>query len=163
MSAAACREALSALLASHVAQIDAANVYLQGIRQAIASNEPENLQRSLERPEFDVDAIEGLEAERHRVLEAHGFSADFAGFEQCIDWCDDAAGGLAELYRQLVQGLIALQHSIQLNQLLVDRGKDRVRRSLCLLSGLGNAAQCKTYGSDGKAEPASGRRDIAIA
>ena len=162
MSAKACREDLGELLASHVAQIDAATAYLRGVKQAIARNDLENLQQSLEQPDFDVDAIERLEAERHRLLETHGFGADLAGFEQCIAWCDDADGGLAERYRQLVQSLIALQHSIQLNQLLVNRGKDRVRRSLCLLGGLGGG-QARTYGSDGKAEQAGGRRDIAIA
>ena len=163
MSAAACREALSALLARHVAQIDAANAYLRAVKQAIADNDLESLQHSLDRPAFDVDALERLEAERHRLLDAHGFSADSGGFEKCIDWCDDPAGELADGYARLVEGLVALQHSIQLNQLLVNRGKDRVRRSLCLLGGLGSAGQCKTYGSDGKAEQPTGRRDIAIA
>ena len=163
MSAAACREALSALLARHVALIDTANAFLQGVRQAIAENDAEALQRSLERPEFEVDAIERLEGERHRLLEAHGFGTDAASFEKCIEWCDDGSGRVAEHYRQLVQGLVALQHSIQLNQLLVDRGKDRVRRSLCLLGGLGGAGQYKTYGSDGKARQADGRRNIATA
>ncbi len=163
MSAAACRQAMSTLLTRHVAQIEAATAYLRRVKQAIAENDREALQGLLEHPEFDVDAIERLENERHRLLEAHDFATDAAGFEQCIAWCDDAAGGLAGLYRQLVQGLIELQHSIQLNQLLVDRGKDRVRRSLCLLGGIGGGGQCRTYGSDGKTEPASGHRDIAIA
>ncbi len=163
MSAVDCREAMGALLASHVAQIDAANAYLQEVKRAVAESDLESLQRSLEQPDFDVDAIERLEGERHRLLQSQGFTADFAGFERCIAWCDDAAGSLAELYRQLVQGLVALQHSIQLNQLLVDRGRDRVRRSLCLLGGIAGAGQCKTYGSDGKAEQSAGRRDIAIA
>ena len=163
MSAADCRRTLSALLARHVAQIDAATAYLRRVKQAIAENDREALQGLLEHPEFDVATIERLEDERHRLLEAHDFAADSGGFEQCIAWCDDAAGGLAGLYRQLVQGLIELQHSIQLNQLLVDRGRDRVRRSLCLLGGTEAAGQYRTYGSDGKAEPAGGRRDIAIA
>ncbi len=163
MSASACREALGALLARHVTQIDAANGYLQAVKRAIADSDIDTLQRSLESPEFDVGAIEELEAERHRLLESHGFTADFAGFERCIEWCDDTTGGLAELYRQLVEGLVALQHSIQLNQLLINRGKDRVRRSLCLLGGLGGAGQYKTYDSDGKAELPAGRRNIAIA
>lgn len=163
MSAVDCREAMGALLARHVAQIDAANAYLQEVKRAVAESDLESLQRSLEQPDFDVNAIERLEGERHRLLQSQGFTADFAGFERCIAWCDDDAGSLAELYRQLVQGLVALQHSIQLNQLLVDRGRDRVRRSLCLLGGIAGAGQCKTYGSDGKAEQSAGRRDIAIA
>ncbi len=163
MNAKACREDLSALLANHVAQIDVATAYLRSVKQAIADNNVENLQQALEHPDFDVDAIERLEVERHRLLETHGFSANFAGFEKCIAWCDDADGGLAKLYQQLVQSLIALQHSIQLNQLLVNRGRDRVRRSLSLLSGLGGAGQARTYGSDGKPEPTAGRRDIATA
>ena len=163
MSAAACREALSALLARHVAQIGAANDYLRAVKQAITDNDLETLKHSLDRPDFDVAAIEALEDERHRLLEVYGFGTDFAGFERCIEWCDDPDGELADGYRQLVKGLVELQHSIQLNQLLVNRGKDRVRRSLCLLGGLGNAGQGKTYGSDGKAELPAGRRDIAIA
>ena len=157
-----CREQLTALLEEHIQRISGASDYLAGIRQAIAENQLERLQDSLAKPEFAVDDIEQLEQQRHQLLSNYGFSQDADGFAQCMAWCDDEKQRVSELYRQLIQNLVQLQHSIQVNSLLVDRGRDRVRRSLGILTGLGNTDSSKTYSSDGTLG-SSDPRDIAIA
>ena len=158
-----CREQLTALLAEHHQRITRASEYLASIKQAIAENRLESLQNSLSEPDFKIEEIEELEQQRYQLLADYGFNQDAEGFEKCMAWCDDEQKKVARLYQQLIQGLVQLQHSIQVNSLLVNRGRDRVRRSLGILTGLGTAGSCKTYSSDGKAQEASGRRDIAIA
>ena len=158
-----CREQLTALLEEHNQRITRASEYLAGIKQAIAENRLESLQNSLSKPDFAVDEIEQLEQQRYQLLSNYGFDQDAEGFNKCMTWCDDEQQQVARLYRQLEENLVQLQHSIQINSLLVNRGRDRVRRSLGILTGIGAAGNCKTYSSDGKALSASDQRDIAIA
>ena len=158
-----CREQLTALLEEHNQRITSASEYLAGIKQAIAENQLESLQQSLSKPDFAVEDIEQLEQQRHQLLSDYGFSQDAQGFEKCMAWCDDKDQQISGLYKQLVQNLVQLQHTIQINSLLVNRGRDRVRRSLGVLTGLGTSGSCKTYSSDGKALGSSDPRNIAIA
>jgi len=158
-----CREQLTALLEDHNARISSANDFLLAIKNAIAANQLENLQQSLASPELALDRIEQLEQQRHQLLSTYGFSENSDGFEKCVAWCDNEQGQVSGLYQQLIQGLLQLQHSIQLNNLLIARGQDRVRRSLGVLTGLGATGNCKTYSSNGKTLSPTGQRDIAIA
>ncbi len=158
-----CRERLIELLRAHNACIESANAYLASIKSAIAENRLEALQQSLSGPEMPMAEIERLESERHALLQACGFDGDDDGFRKCIAWCDDDGGHIYDLYQQLVKNLVQLQRAIQLNSLLVSKGQDRVRRSIGILTGIGDNSQAKTYRSDGKTSADSGRRDIAIA
>jgi flagellar biosynthesis/type III secretory pathway chaperone len=163
MNSESCREQLIELLEEHNDRINRATEYLANIKQAIAENRLENLQDSLSNPDFAVDDIERLEQQRYQLLSSYGFSQDSDGFEKCMAWCDDEQKQISGLYQQLIQSLVQLQHAIQVNSLLVTRGRDRVKRSLGILTGLGAASNYKTYSSDGKTLSTPGRRDIAIA
>ena len=162
MNADACREHIIELLNAHNSRIDAANDYLLEIKTAIAENRLDKLQQSIANP-LAMQEIEALEQQRHALLARYGFDQNQGGFEQCIDSCDDEAGSLSNLYQQLIQNLVKLQHSIQVNCLLVNKGQDRVRRSIGILTGHAGTGAAKTYSSDGKAIDPAGRRDIAIA
>ena len=163
MNSSQCREQLTALLEAHNARISSANEYLLAIKKAIADNQLDNLQQTLASPELALDQIEQLERQRHQLLSTYGFSEDSDGFEKCIAWCDNEHEQVAGLYQQLIQALVKLQHSIQLNNLLIAKGQDRIRRSLGVLTGLGAMGNCKTYSSNGKTLSPAGQRDIAIA
>ena len=163
MSIERCRERLIELLRAHNTCIESANAYLESIKVAIAENRLDQLQQSLSSPELPMAEIERLESERRALLQTFGFDGDEKGFEKCVAWCDDDSGHVTTLYQQLVQNLLKLQHSIQLNSLLVSKGQDRVRRSIGILTGIGSANQSRTYSSDGKTTSDNGRRDIAIA
>lgn len=158
-----CRERLTALLEAQNTSIASANEYLLAVKQAIADNELEKLQQSLSDPRLAVDDIEQLEQQRYQILSTYGFSENSDGFAKCVAWCDNEQEQVAALYQQLIQNLVQLQHSIQINSLLVTRGQDRVRRSLRVLTGLGPAGGCKTYSSNGQTLSSSGQRNIAIA
>ena len=158
-----CRERLFELLQAQNDRIARANVYLDTIKNAIADNRLDDLQQSLTSPDLAIDEIEHLERQRTELLAEFGFDRGHDGLEKCVAWCDDGNNQLTGLYQQLIKNLFELRHSIQINSLLVNRGQERVRRSIGILTGVGNADICKTYGDKGQAINPAGRRDIAIA
>ena len=157
-----CRTRLSDLLQQHITCVASANDYLSGIKTAIAENRIDGLAQSLSGETMPMAEIERLENERHQLLADCGFDSGDDGFKKCIAWCDDG-GQVDQLYQQLVQNLLKLQHSIQLNSLLISKGQERVRRSIGILTGIGAGVQAKTYSSNGKTSDSSNQRDIAIA
>ncbi len=163
MNSRQCGQHLIELLEAHNARIDVAIEYLDDIKTAIAENRLDNLQQSLDSPELAVDDIEQLERQRHELLTRYGFNRDGGGFEKCVRWCDNEQKQVSKLYQQLIQGLVQLQHSIQINNLLVSKGRDRVRRSLGILTGLNTAGNCKIYSNKGKTLSPSDQRNIAVA
>ncbi len=158
-----CRQRLNELLQAQNDRVIRANEYLLVIKNAIADNQLDNLQQSLASPELAIEDLEDLEQQRHRVLASFGFEQDNNGLEKCIGWCDDDQNQLSGLYRQLVKSLLDLQRSIQLNSLLVNKGQQRIKRSIGILTGVGASTNCKTYGSKGEAINPAGRRGIAVA
>ena len=163
MNRTACQAQLEQLLQTQNEHIARANEYLAAIKKAISEGQLDDLQQSLNHPDLAIDEIENLERQRQQLLADSGFEADRGGLAKCIAWCDDDSGRLAELYRQLLENLYQLRHSIQVNSLLVNRGQERVRRSIGVLTGAGNSGFARTYGDRGQTIDPSTRRDIAIA
>ena len=163
MNPADCRQALNRLLHAQQQRVGDASSYLQQVKQAVAEDNLDELQKLLAQPGFSLGEIESIEAERRKLLQRFGFTTDAEGFERCIDWCDDSDLSLATQNRLLRTELLELQRQIQLSQLLVNKGQDRVRRSLGILTGIDTGNQGKTYDSAGKAALPPGRRNIAIA
>ncbi len=158
-----CRQRLRKLLQAQKDRILRANEYLAVIRNAIAEGQLDDLQQSLESPDLAIEDIENLEQQRFRLLADFGFDKDSDGLEKCIDWCDDNDQQLSKLYQQLIEQLFEMRRSIQVNSLLVNRGQQRVRRSIGILTGAGSSGTCKTYGNKGQTIDPADRRGIAIA
>jgi flagellar biosynthesis/type III secretory pathway chaperone len=158
-----CRARLRELLQKQNAGIASANAYLVAIKDAIANSRLDHLQQKLGSPELAIDDIEELEQQRLQLLGDFGFERDNAGMEKCIAWCDDEDHQLSALYQQLIRHLFELRHSIQMNSLLVNRGQERVRRSIGILTGVGNSTTGKTYGASGQTINPADRRGIAVA
>lgn len=158
-----CRQRMRKLLLAQNDRILRANEYLAVIKNAIAEGQVDNLQQSLESPDLAIDDIEILEQQRFQLLAEFGFEKDHDGLEKCINWCDDDDELLSRLYRQLIKNLFELRHFIQISSLLVNRGQERVRRSIGILTGAGTSSICKTYGNNGQTIEPADRRGIAIA
>jgi len=158
-----CRQRLSELLQAQNDRISRANEYLVEIKNAIADNQLDKLQQSLDSPDLAIEDIESLEQQRYQLLASFDFEQNAEGLEKCIAWCDDEHKQLSGLNRQLIKNLLDLRQSIQLNSLLVTRGQERVRRSIGILTGAGAPTNCKTYSSKGEAINPSSRRGIAVA
>lgn len=158
-----CRDLLVDLLGAQNEQVTAVRARFDEIGRAIADNQIDNLQQSLGDSDPGFAQLQQLERQRHDLLQRFGYAANAAAQTACIDWCDDADGQLSALHARLVDNLQALQRSIQLGNLLVGKGRDRIRRSLGILTGQSQSGQCRTYSSSGKAEDGPGHRDIAVA
>ena len=158
-----CRRQMLELLEAQIKSIGAANDYLLNIKNAIAANKLDNLDPLLDNPELPIEDILEIEQQRFGLLQNFGFESDSTGFEMCVTWCDNSKHELTEAHQQLTNGLTQLQHSIQLNNLLIGKGKDRVRRSIGILTGQGSTMQSKTYSNKGQTLESASQRNIAIA
>ncbi len=67
MSSSECRDQLTALMEAHNERISNANDFLQEIKNAIATNQQENLQRSLSRPALARGETEQLAQQRYQL------------------------------------------------------------------------------------------------
>ncbi len=163
MSLSACRHRLLLQLTSHIDLINEGNEYLNSIKEAIGSSDLESMQAALDSNSFPMESIEGLELERHQLLVEFGFSPDQSGLEACLKWCDDDQHQVIKIYHTLLSALSHFQHSIRLNHLLIAKGKDRVQRSLGILTGAKSAYESETYSSSGQTSKSAKHRDIAVA
>ena len=61
------------------------------------------------------------------------------------------------------ESLVQLQRSIQINALLVNKGQDRIRRSVSLLTGQVNNEKSSTYSKYGQTLGVTNKRSISQA
>ncbi|MCP4187857.1 MAG: flagellar protein FlgN [Gammaproteobacteria bacterium] len=158
----ACHTELMTLLVHQKEELDAINTYLDEIKSAIVENDAESLNTLITQQRLPIAEMDDLEKQRNCLLETYGFKANRDGLLSCIAWCDkdEAITRQYELFRQ---ALLHLQRSIQVNSLLVSKGRERVRQSLQLIMGQPTSEQVTTYSSRGKAEDNCNHRTIAQA
>ena len=157
-----CRTALAQLLELQIEKIRAIDHYLREIKDRIAENDTLALNQLLIKQNLPINDIESFEKQRHKLLKDHGFEMNKTGVEQFIRWCD-SNNRLRQLYETFTQAVFELQHAIQVNGLLVNKGQDRIRRSLQLLTGQGSMDAPKTYSSKGLTQAYSNKRSITLA
>jgi len=155
-----CHKDLLALLGRQTDELEAINGYLGDIKAAISEGDTEVLNALLTQQRIPIAEMDDLESQRHRLLDIYGFQADREGLLSCIAWCDDQEI-LSRQYELFRQALLRLQRGIQVNSLLVNKGRERVRQSLQLLVGQATNEQGRTYASNGKTDDDSTLRSIA--
>jgi flagellar biosynthesis/type III secretory pathway chaperone len=158
-----CRQALSQLLQMQLAKVDEVNHYLVELKDSIAQNDIEAINGTLSQNNLPIGEIEDLENHRNQLLTQYGFETNKEGQAACIKWCDDNEGKLSKQYQLLSESLIQLQQSIQINALLVNKGQDRIRRSVSLLTGQVNSEKSNTYSKNGQTHGATNKRSISQA
>ena len=157
-----CRSSLALLFEHQIEKLARINAYLGEIKDRIAQNDTPALSTLLAEQNLPINEIETLESQRYELLSNYGFEVGKAGMERCIDWCD-SNNQLQQLYETFTRELSQLRHSIQVNGLLVNKGQHRIRRSLHLLTGQGNADHPETYSSKGLTQDFPSRRSITLA
>ncbi len=157
-----CHTKLMALLVHQTEELDAINTYLGEIKSAIVESDTESLNTLITQQRLPIAEMDDLESQRNCLLEMYGFKPDRDGLLSCIAWCDrgEAISRQYELFRQ---ALLRLQRAIQVNSLLVSKGRERVRQSLQLIMGQPASEQVTTYSSRGKTEENNNYRTIAQA
>jgi len=158
-----CRKALSQLFQLQLTKVEEVNHYLVELKTSIAQNNIEAINSNLSQNNLPIAEIENLENRRNQVLSQYGFEADNEGQLGCIKWCDDSDESLAKLYQLLSISLVQLQKSIQINSLLVNKGQDRIRRSVSLLTGQVNNERSSTYSKSGYSQGANNKRSLSQA
>jgi flagellar biosynthesis/type III secretory pathway chaperone len=158
-----CRQALSQLLQTQLAKVDEVNHYLVELKASIVQNDVEAINGTLSENNLPIGEIEDLEKHRNQLLGQYGFDANNEGQAECIKWCDDNEGNLSKQHQLLSESLIQLQRSIQINALLVNKGQDRIKRSVSLLTGQVNNEKSSTYSKNGQSDDVSNKRSISQA
>lgn len=158
-----CRQELKQLLKMQLAKIDEVNAYLVELKTSIVENDIEAINDSLTKTSLPIADIEALEMNRNQLLIRYGFQADKDGQQKCIAWCDDSEAELSTQYQLLTDTLLKLQRSIQINDLLVNKGQDRIRRSVGILTGQTSSEKSNTYSKSGQTGYGTNKRSITLA
>jgi flagellar biosynthesis/type III secretory pathway chaperone len=158
-----CREALDQLLQTQLATVEEVNQYLVELKTSIARNDIGAINGTLAEHNLPINEIEKLENRRNQLLIQYGFEASNEGLTECIKWCDDNEYNLSKLYQLLTDSLIQLQQSIQINALLVNKGQDRIKRSVSLLTGQVSNEKSSTYTKNGQTHDTTNKRSISQA
>lgn len=157
-----CFDQLNTLLERQIDKILGLNSYLSDLKSAIAGDDSKQLNDLLGQQRLPTAEIEDLENQRTSLLKIYGYEADKDSLQACIRWCDQH-GALEETYKKFETTLKQLQHSVQLNHLLVNKSQKRIRQSLYLLTNQTPSDKPSTYSATGVTENLSSKRSLAQA
>ncbi len=157
-----CRDDLIKIFDHQATKLLSLNAYLIDVKDRIAANDLDALNDVLQQDILPVEELNELERQRHRLLADYGFDYEKNELEACIAWCD-IENQVEHKYQQVNKVLAQLQHSIQINDLLVNRGKSKVRRALHILTGQNKLQKTVTYTQSGEARDSAENRSIARA
>jgi flagellar biosynthesis/type III secretory pathway chaperone len=146
MDATLCREHLAELIREELELLSQLHVLLEEERQVIASGDLKRLQRSTELRLQRVAALAGTEEQRRSLCSLHGQSADAAGIERLVRWCDPHTV-LAPLLRESRERALKCRDLNNRNGVLVAAHLRRVDQRLRALHG--RASVAATYGPRG--------------
>lgn len=157
-----CRQQLASLLQQQIEETNKTNGFLVDLKDAIAENRLDVVSQQIDPPQVSFEKTEQLERQRQELMQSYGYTTDREGLENCIRWCDDSNGTLAGLHQKLLEALSALERSLQVSNLLVNKGKQRVQRALDVLTW--QPESTNTYNASGATESSnSGKRNLATA
>jgi flagellar biosynthesis/type III secretory pathway chaperone len=138
---------LRTLISEQREQAESLNQYLDEVRQAIATNAIEQLQKLVETGSPSLVRLESLQNQQNSLLEQHGFGT---GPQALQDYLDSHAS--PELQQQggaLSEQLSRLRNSLLINDLLIRKNQHRIRQSIRLLNGRDGASNRATYSRTG--------------
>lgn len=157
-SAQQCHDELYHLFETQTCELQAINSYLSEIKNAVAENDVDALNNLVSRQALPIKEVENLQVQQHQLMSNYNFESNNAGLESCIDWCD-RQGKLSQQYQAFKDAMLVLQHSLQISDMLVSKGQNRVRQSLYLLTG--QTVNARTYTSTGESQDSTDGRSIA--
>ena len=153
-----CQVELSHLFETQTSELQAINSYLTKIKNAVAENDVEALNNLIEEQRLPIKEIEILQEKQHQLMSKYNFESNNTGLEKCIAWCD-RQDKLYDQYQIFKQETELLRHSLQISDMLVSKGQNRIRQSLHLLTG--QTVNTRTYTSSGQSQESTAARTIA--
>jgi flagellar biosynthesis/type III secretory pathway chaperone len=122
----------------------------------LVANDVDALEKAMQNRQIVVGRLLNIEEERRSLCRAHGRSADAAGVQQLLAWCDPR-GSLREKVSESTKGAIRCRTLNDKNGALVMARMKRVEGLLGALTGQ-RAEAPATYGPKGYfSAPRSGR------
>lgn len=157
-SVAACREALSAILSTEVAQLTELAALLEREHELLAANDIETLEGVMGQRQVAVGKLLDAEEERRNLCRMHGRGVDASGVLQLMTWCDPQST-LKSRWDECAKGATRCRQLNDRNGALVIA---RMRRVETLLTALtGQPRETPTYGPKGAYAPARSGRVLA--
>jgi flagella synthesis protein FlgN len=149
----ACREALAALLAEESAALGQLETLLQREHEVLQGGDVGALNATAHQRQAKIGELAQIEEQRRQLCRAHGHSADRAGLEQLVMWCDPHASLISRL-RECAERAVRCRDLNDRNGVLVNARLRNVADRLAVLTGRGEA---NTYGPKGAAPARSGK------
>ncbi|MFT5658596.1 MAG: flagellar biosynthesis/type III secretory pathway chaperone [Gammaproteobacteria bacterium] len=158
-----CRHDLIRLLQAQLDKVQEVNTFLVELKASIAQNDIDAINAFLSHDSLPISEIEALEGQRNKILATYGFQSNNNAQQECIAWCDDSDASLSTQFKLFTEALLNLQRSIQVNDLLVSKGQERIRRSVQLLTGKADSEGSSTYSKSGQTRTGTDKRSITRA
>jgi flagellar biosynthesis protein FlgN len=143
-----CREHLGVLFSEEIDVLGQLEELLQSERDALNANDIEALEATALARQQRVGELTRIEEQRRSLCRLHGNSADLAGLERIVAWCDPA-GSLVSRLRDCGQRAARCRDLNDRNGALVKTHLKRVEGILGVITG--SSGQPVTYDATGSA------------
>lgn len=145
-----CREHLTTLLREEAALLAELEELLRRESGILDSSDIQALEATTRARQERVGALARIEDQRRSLCAAHGFSADCAGLESLIAWCD-SRGTLLPRLRECAERAVRCRDLNDRNGIVVGARLKRVGSMLDALTG--RPSRSDTYGPRGYNSP----------
>ena len=155
-----CGEHLAQLLREEASLLTELEDLLRREAGVLESSDIQTLEATTRARQERVAALAGIEEQRRSLCAMHGFSADRAGLEGLMAWCD-GKGTLLPLLRDCAERAVRCRDLNDRNGIVVSARLKRVEGMLGALTG--RTTRSDTYGPRGHVRPGGRGRVIGAA
>jgi len=155
-----CREHLAEVLAEEAALLGELRTLLEREYEVLGTKDAIAVEKSVLARQERVGALARVEEHRRSLCSLHGYSADYAGLEGLIVWCDPQ-GTLVSRLRECAKRAADCRDLNERNGTLVTAKLKRVEGLLGALSGRTSSAD--TYNANGSNAPTRPGRVLGAA
>jgi flagellar biosynthesis protein FlgN len=155
-----CREHLAEVLAEEAGLLDELRALLEREYEVLGTKDAIAVEQAVLARQERVGALARVEEHRRSLCSLHGYSADYAGLEGLIVWCDPQ-GTLVSRLRECAKRAADCRDLNDRNGTLVAAKLKRVEGLLGALSGRSSSAD--TYNANGSNAPTRPGRVLGAA
>ncbi len=155
-----CREHLAEVLAEEASLLVELRSLLEREYEVMGTKDAIAVEKTVLLRQERMGALTRVEEQRRSLCSMHGYSADHAGLERLMVWCDPQ-GTLVSLLRQCAKSATDCRDLNDRNGSLVSAKLKRVEGLLGALTGRGSSAD--TYSSTGSTAPTRPGRVLGAA
>jgi flagella synthesis protein FlgN len=155
-----CREHLAEVLAEEAGLLDELRSLLEREYEVLGTKDAIAVEKTVLARQERVGALARVEEHRRSLCSLHGYSADYAGLEGLIVWCDPQ-GTLISRLRECAKRAADCRDLNERNGTLVAAKLKRVEGLLGALAGRSSSAD--TYNANGSNAPSRPGRVLGAA